>query len=328
MKLHLSFDYELFFGSHTGSIDKCMLEPTEQLLSLSSKHHVPLIFFIDAGYLAASQRFIDQPSCASDLNRVKAQIKKLHDLGHEIALHVHPHWEDCVYNNGAWKISTRRYKLADFTKEEAQRIITHYHQQLIDITGKPCRSFRAGGWCIQPFLHIKEALAENGLFTDSSVYSGGYHASPAHYFDYRSAPQMAEWRFENDCCVESEAGKFHEVPTTSEQLSPLFYWQLYLRMKLDPSRYKPVGDGSWLKDKKRIYKQFYSSTHHFASADGYFASRLKGIFTKAKQKGDQRMMVLSHPKSLAPCSFDLLEEFIEHARSHGANFHTLTGSHA
>ncbi len=324
MKIHLSFDYELFFGANSGTVEKCMLEPTEQLLTLASHHKVPLIFFVDAGYLAASKRYLSQTKCASDLTKVQAQLKKIHELGHEIALHVHPHWQDCVFENGEWSIHTKRYKLSDFSKEEAASIITSYHQQLIDITGVPCRSFRAGGWCIQPFHHVKEALSANGLFTDSSVYSGGYHDSPAHYFDFRSAPPKEEWRFENDCCVESEAGQFHEVPTTSDHLSPFFYIQLYLRMKLNPSEFKPLGDGSWLKDKKRIYKQFYSPTHHFASADGYFASRLPVIFDKQKQSGMDRMMVLSHPKSLAPCSYTLLESFIHYAKTNGATFQTLT----
>ncbi|MBL7917135.1 MAG: hypothetical protein JNM96_01980, partial [Bacteroidia bacterium] len=36
-----------------------------------------------------------------------------------------------------------------------------------------------------------------------------------------------------------------------------------------------------------------------------------------------RMMVLSHPKSLAKCSFDLLEEFIKFAKGKGHEFTTL-----
>jgi hypothetical protein len=115
MKIHLSFDYELFFGANSGTVQKCMLEPTERLLALATKHQVPLIFFVDAGYLHALQKHQHEASCAKDYALVKAQLVKIHQSGHEIGLHIHPHWEDSVFENGKWNISTRRYKLADFS---------------------------------------------------------------------------------------------------------------------------------------------------------------------------------------------------------------------
>jgi hypothetical protein len=328
MKIHLSFDYELFFGANSGTVHKCMLEPTERLLVLATKHQVPLIFFVDAGYIFALQKHAHETACAKDYDLVKNQLLKILQAGHEIGLHIHPHWEDSSYSNGSWNISTRRYKLADFSETEAHQIFTKYHQALTDVTGVPCKSFRAGGWCIQPFSHMRKALSDNGIYTDSSVYPGGHHDSPAHAFDFRNAPQQDEWRFESNECEISESGRFHEVPITPDVLSPLFYWELYGRMKLNPAMFKPIGDGSWLKDKKRIYTQFYRSTQHFACADGYFASRLKPILEKQLQQKRTRMMVLSHPKSMAECSFVLLEKFIIHAKQQSCKFHTLTGKHA
>lgn len=328
MKIHLSFDHELFFGSSSGSVEKCMIEPAQRLMELAAKHQVPLIFFVDAGFLDASKRYVTDERCNNSYNKVATQIKTIADAGHEIALHVHPHWEDSVFENGKWKINTRRYKLADFSKEEASHIITKYHQALIEITGNKCHSFRAGGWCIQPFEHIKEALKQNELFIDSSVYADGYHDSPTHSFDFRTAPKKEEYRFDTDCCREVNAGMFKEVVITDDVIPPMFYWDLYLRMKLNPTLFKPVGDGSWLKDKKRIYKQFYSYTHHFACADGYFASRLKGILKAKLSLKHERMMVLSHPKSLAECSFKLLDQFIIQAKQNGCTFNTLSGNGA
>lgn len=328
MKIHLSFDYELFFGANSGTVQKCMLEPTERLLALAAKHRVPLIFFVDTGYLWALQKFNSEPACARDYALVKAQLQNIHQSGHEIALHIHPHWEDSVFENGQWHISTRRYKLADFTEKEAHHLFTKYHQALTDITGTPCKSYRAGGWCIQPFTHIQKVLADNGIFTDSSVYPGGYHDSPAHAFDFRNAPLLDEWRFEQHECEALDVGRFHEVPITPDVIPPGFYWDLYLRMKMNPAMFKPVGDGNWLKDKKRIYAQFYKSTKHFACADGYFASRLIPILKKQLHAKRGRMMVLSHPKSMAECSFQLLEKFIHYAKQNACKFHTLTGTHA
>jgi peptidoglycan/xylan/chitin deacetylase (PgdA/CDA1 family) len=322
MQVHLSFDHELFFGSDTGSVEKCILEPTEQLLKLSRKHKVPFIFFVDAGYLVQLKN-CNESKCRSDLQKISSQLKTLVGEGHQIGLHVHPHWEDCFFENGKWKIDTKRYKLSDFSKEEAANILFKYQNTLSEISGTKITAYRAGGWCIQPFAHIKEALKKIGITVDSSVYVNGYHESPAHAYDFRTAKDKAEWNFENDCCVEEPSGSFKEISITPDTIGPAFYWNLYFKMKSAPEKYKPIGDGMWLKDKARIYKQFHSSTDHFACADGYFSSRLEQNLIRCEKKNFSRMMVLSHPKSLAPCSFEYLDEFISFAKQRGHQITTI-----
>jgi hypothetical protein len=320
MLVHLSFDHELFFGEYTGTLEKCILEPTRQLMELAAKHKIPLIFFVDAGYLVQLKKYSQHSTCKEDLEKVSAQISSLVKEGHQIGLHIHPHWEDCTFAEGKWNMNTKRYKLSDFSKEEAASIISTYQNTLSAIAGKKCTVYRAGGWCIQPFSHIKDALIKNGIAIDSSVYYNGYHDSPAHAYDFRSAKDKAEWKFENDCCVEDVSGSFKEIAITPDTIGPAFYWNLYFKMRTAPETYKPIGDGLWLKDKGRIYKQFHSSTDHFACADGYFSSRLKANLEKCEEKKFERMMVLSHPKSLAPCSFGYLDEFIGFAKQRGHQF--------
>lgn len=321
-QVHITFDYELFFGSVPGTVAKCMLEPTSRLMKIGSHHNARFVFFVDAGFLfrLKSQQ---NAQCKKDFEVISTQLKSLNDDGHEIALHVHPHWEDSFFEDGSWKINTQRYKLSDFSVDQVEEIITKYHTTLIDIVGKPCKSFRAGGWCIQPFTKIKPALEKNNIRTDSSVYPGGYQIFSAQSYDFRNTPRKAEWRFENDECTEDSGGNFTEVAITPDRISPLFYFNLYLRMKMNPAQYKPVGDGSWLKNKKRIYRQFYSFTDHFACCDGFFASRLKHILLRNERNNSNKMLVLGHPKSMAECSFKYLEEFIEFATDRGYVISTL-----
>jgi peptidoglycan/xylan/chitin deacetylase (PgdA/CDA1 family) len=324
MQIHVSFDYELFFGSASGTVEKCILEPTQQLMDIAAKHKVPFIFFVDAGYLYRLKNYLHIESCKQDYLRISEQLIQLVTLGHEIALHIHPHWKDCRFENDAWRIDTTRYKLADFPEKEILDIVTKYHQAIKEITGKACKSYRAGGWCIQPFEPIKKALAENGIYTDSTIYYKGFHESKAHAYDFRKAPDLAEWNFEEDPCVEHKAGAFKEIPVTPDRIPFLFYWQLYFKMRSDPAVYKPIGDGKWLADRKRIYKHFYTATDHFACCDGFFASRLKPVLSKAEQQQKARMMILSHPKSMAPYSFTALDEFITFAKSKRHTFDTIT----
>jgi peptidoglycan/xylan/chitin deacetylase (PgdA/CDA1 family) len=324
MRIHITFDYELFFGSKSGTAHKCLLEPTNRLIQLAETLNVQFTFFVDAGYLYQLQQHNYDAACKETYTLVSAQLKNLLAKGHEIGLHIHPHWEDSYFKNGHWHINTKRYKLSDFTKTEVHSIFERYHKSLIEACGKPCQSYRAGGWCIQPFSNIQEALVAQHIFTDSSVYKNGYHQFTAQAYDFRNAPNKTQWTFENDECIEVENGRFTELAITPHSLSPLFYWQLYLRMKINPAYYVPIGDGSWLKDKRKIYKQFYSSTQHFASCDGYFASQLTTIYKKLKAETKNTMVILGHPKSLAPCSFDSLEKFITSIKKEGNECVTLT----
>ena len=324
MQIHLSFDYELFFGTSSGSADNSILKPTQNLISLANKHQVPFIFFIDAGYLWQLKNHDHINQCKKDYGRIAQQLIELKTLGHEIALHIHPHWEESFYIENSWKINTTRYKLADFNDDEIDRIITKYHHAISDIIQTPCKSYRAGGWCIQPFLAIKQALVKNNIFVDSTIYNQGFHSSKAHSYDFTNAPIKDEWHFENDPCIENSKGIFKEIPITADVIPPFFYWNLYFKMKSTPSIYKPVGDGNWLVDTKRIYKHFYSPTNHFACADGFFASRLEAILSNCEKQQKKRMMVLSHPKSLAPFSFNAMESFIIKAKTKGHIFSTIT----
>ncbi len=324
MQIHLTFDYELFFGSNSGTATNCLLMPTQQLINIATKHKVPLIFFVDAGYLLQLKNNSNNINCKNDYEKICNQLKQLITLGHEIGLHIHPHWEDSIYKDDTWQINTTRYKLASFSDIEIEEIVTKYHHAIIEITQKSCKSYRAGGWCIQPFNAIKKALQKNNIFIDSTVYYNGLHLSPAHSYNFTTAKKLDSWHFENDPCIEVKDGSFFEMPTTPDVIWPFFYWNLYFKMKTNAAKYKPVGDGNWLVDKKRIYKHFYKRTNHFACADGFFASRLMLNLNHAKKQNFSYFTVLSHPKSLAPYSFLELEKFIICSKKQGHTFSTIS----
>ena len=57
INIHITFDYELFFGDKPGTIEKCLLEPVSRLQQLAAKHQVLFVFFVDAGMLVALDKF-------------------------------------------------------------------------------------------------------------------------------------------------------------------------------------------------------------------------------------------------------------------------------
>ena len=115
MNIYLTYDYELFFGSPTGSAEKCIVEPTEHIRKIAKDTGVKMVFFVDVGYLIRLDHYKNTFNQAKlDFELVITQIKMLVDEGHDCQLHIHPHWEDCVYTENGWDMNVERYKISRF----------------------------------------------------------------------------------------------------------------------------------------------------------------------------------------------------------------------
>jgi len=311
MKILLSFDYELYFGESTGSQHKCMIRPTDELIKIAERHGIRLSVFADCGYLVQLEKFkhLDR-NLEDDYKTVTAQLKYLAVKGHDVQLHIHPHWEDSFYDGKKWVMNTGRYRLHQFNEAEVADIFTRYSKALVGITGQQLHTFRAGGWCLQPFEKIKEALKSAGIKADSSVYRGGYVRSEHYYYDFRNCPQEDFWKFGEDPVVEDLNGRFIEYPISSMKVSPLFYWQLYLLGRINPLRHKPIGDGKPMMAKgyrKRILSRY---TWQPVSADGYNARLLEAQAEEGSAKNSRLMVVIGHPKALSLYSIEMLDKFV------------------
>src|SRR5215470_17635236 len=102
MKIYLTLDYELFFG-RSGTAEKCMIEPAERIAQLCEKHNARCIFFVDAGYLDKLTYYAPRYSqLRREQQMVSDQLIRLSNAGHDVQLHVHPHWEGTVYDGKDW----------------------------------------------------------------------------------------------------------------------------------------------------------------------------------------------------------------------------------
>lgn len=312
MQVHLTFDYELFFGTDSGSAEKCILEPTEFLLGLCEKYGVHMTFFVDAGYLYALQRQQEEPVLAETLTRISRQLRRLIDLGCQIGLHIHPHWEQSFYADGKWNIRTdNAYKLSDFPDAEANDIVEKYNAVLREATGATPKVYRAGGWCIQPFSQISATLKKLGILVDSTVFPGGKFTSEHYSFDFSSVPLFSDaYRFNDNECIPDKKGDFLEIPIASWRYNPLFYWQLYGWGRMVPSQHKMLGDGHFLAQPGRKKSVLTSFTDNHVSSDGYYAKLLHRQAKVYERKNVAHFVVIGHPKSLTKYSMRKLEQFI------------------
>lgn len=313
MQVFLTFDYELYFGVRTGSLQKCILEPTELLLEMAGRQNVRLCMFVDVGYLLRlEQEATRHTVLKQDCIALHSQLERLVREGHDLQLHIHPHWEDSLFDGLNWRCNVTRYKLSDFDDECIQRIFRTYKEKLEEITGKgKVFAFRAGGWCIQPFNRMMEAMHSNGIKVDSSVFPGGHFHSDQYDYDFRNAPTTSRWKFGSDPMVPEEKGIFTELPISSIKQSPLFYWRLFILGRLFPHLHKPLGDGVPMPapgQRLRILTRYTTQT---VSVDGFNAHSLNRALNQESAKSATQLVIIGHPKALSRYSIYKLEEFIK-----------------
>lgn len=311
MKIFLTYDYELFFGSPTGSVEKCIIEPTNALIAIAKQNAIKMVFFIDTGYLKKLEEYKDIYSVVKKEHElIKQQIDTLVAEGHDCQLHIHPHWEDSYHNGTQWVMNTDRYKLVDFSDEEIAQIVTEYHEILSRWTGKKVHSYRAGGWCLQPFNRIEKAFHNVNLKIDSTVFRGGKFTAGNYYYDFTSAPQLSKWKFNNNLCQPEKNGLFWEYPIANHTYTPIFFWKLFLLGRLFPKKHKPIGDGYPMPSPGMRKKMLTKGMHLAASVDGYFVTKLDRVLKKQLQNNFEETVFIGHPKACTHFSLKKLNRFI------------------
>ena len=316
MKVILTFDYELFFGEKTGTVEICMIQQTNELLRIARKFEVPMVFFVDMSFVLRLNELKSQsPQLEADFLKIQDQIKEMRSLNCEVQLHIHPHWMNAEFRENKWIFETKNaYKLSDYPKEVAAKHFKDCKDLLENISGQKVHVFRAGGWCIQPFSFFKPFFLDNDISIDSSVFPGGKFLGGEYNFDFTTAPKKPLYKFEDDVCREDPNGSFTEAAISGRRYSPLFYWRLYLLGRLNPAAHKMLGDGRFLSQPGRKKSVLTNFTNNHVSTDGYYASALQKSARQASLKGDACLITIGHPKCNTVYSLKKLEEFIKENR--------------
>ena len=313
MRTLLTLDYEVFFGRSTGTIARSVIEPTEALRAVARRHGAKLVFFVDAGFilrLRAEMR--SARALAAGHDALCRQVESLAREGHEIQLHIHPHWEDSYWTGEEWHIDVSRYGLQSFSPAGIHDIVGRYTAVLRELAGPAAaHAYRAGGWVLQPFDRIRNALLAHGVTIDSTVYAGGLSTSRVQPYDFRDAPAKSRWRFDTDPLVEAPHGPFVEVPIASRTLSPAFFWRFAAVKRLGGARHRAFGDGAALAmEGGDLRRKLTRPSVSVVSIDGYKASFLAEAARDWRAAGHQDFVVIGHPKALTPYSLGRLDEFL------------------
>ena len=178
--LLLTFDYELFLGERSGSVENCMLKPTSAIIDILQRNGITkTIFFVDTAYLLKLMEGETNES-SDDFRNIVSQLVELIRAGHYVFPHLHPHWKDAQYDekNNQWKLENlESYRFHNLNENEKDILFEgsiHIIKELQNEAGifYPIDAYRAGGWCLQPFNDFKPYFKKHGIKFDFSVLKG------------------------------------------------------------------------------------------------------------------------------------------------------------
>ncbi|MCB0459712.1 MAG: hypothetical protein KDC74_06835 [Flavobacteriaceae bacterium] len=325
----LTIDYELFFGNVSGSVASCMIEPTKRLSDILASNNSKMTIYWDVLHFFKLKEYEDSyPELKKDRVAIEEQIIDLTKQGHDVQLHLHPHWLDSEYEKGKWNFSYKRFKLHELSKTDNESdintivgCVTQACNLINDIL-KPVAenfelfSYRAGGYLVEPFATISKALLKNGIYVDSSICPGLENTNNIFPYDFRNYPNKTYYKFEDSPAVESDKGAFIEIPIHSIKV-PL-YKRLYFTF-LKRTKYKDIeaikkGVGSSSakkKEKKNITNkiQGYISDKEYQklTTDNSFREKYLYLLNRSPNLSTQIM----HPKMLNKHTLYLYNEVID-----------------
>jgi hypothetical protein len=317
--LLITFDYELFLGEQSGSVQECLINPTNRLLECMSRHGLKSYFFVDTVYLLRLKEMAERhPSSKTDLDLVISQLVQLVKSGHEIYPHIHPHWVDATYDSKAnqWNLGEKRYyTFASITSEKQSSLFeqsVHIIQSILKLANREqsVDSYRAGGWSIEPFKQFRTCFLQYGIKNEFSVIPGKYQFSDAHSFDFRQAPTTKPvYRFDEDTCREVQQGPFTEWTISSITMNRFETWfdfkisGMLKRLGKRPS-YHGKGVSSNIRDEGDIYCK-PNSKRIVASFEGLNPFTLeKYLFSLRKA---DYFHFISHPKLITSYEIKMID---------------------
>lgn len=330
MNICFTLDYELFLGTATGTVDRCLIQPMNRYAEVAREVGMRFTIFVDASYLHALHREMAvHPALSDDWHRIRQQLLRLQREGHDLQLHIHPQWYYSTFDGHAWRLDTKHYCLYDVPRSEMLRLFRESKQLLDHLLGKHTRAFRAGGFSAQPTALLTQLFAENGLRVDSSVCPGTFYRSAHQRYDYRAVRPDAPYRFADDICRQQPDGPFTEIPLSMCRVSPLFQWRLLvvrLGEKLQrQGHHVPYGDGQSVRTTRAsILRRLSWPTDAMATIDGYKINFLRQAIRTHLRSGCESMCVLGHPKLATPHSVEHLAEICRYAQSCGCEFRTFS----
>lgn len=305
-----TFDYEVFL-KRSGTVQRCMLEPTDRLIEIFSRTGGRATFFIDTFFIGMLKR-----QSPAEYRLVSQQLLKLADMGHRIELHLHPSWRDAVKHPPSEWITPdfTHYSLFSLLREEVKLLFEQGMEVIHEILKSSLaevNAFRAGGWSVGDDNTIAEMMRLYGIAVESSAAAGMYREkNSVQYFDFRKVPRrLPHWRFKNHPAQPDEAGDLMEIPISTYRIGTLSTVRRKCAKKIyaqrKPDQFTVYGDGRGI-DISDILNPFQMLHNRISTVlPKYNMITLQNLLPGEIDRyfeGREVITTISHPKSLSPSS--------------------------
>lgn len=326
--LLLTFDYELYLGSLSGTVENCLLKPTREIIRILDEQNVKnAIFFVDTTYLI---RLAAQPQCSGDLEKITEQLTELIRKGHYVFPHLHPHWEDAVFDEQRhqWLLSDlSKYRFHNINRERQEFYFEQSIAFIRDLQQRAGRSYaidayRAGGWCLQPFDAFAPFFKKYGIRYDFSVLKGFRKVTRDVFYDYTKVPLKPSYHFKESIDAEDKNGEFTELSISSLDFSGqnLFLNKLFNKY-LWVTKKRSMGDGISITQTEEAFirevetQERKSDMQNIEMASIELLTLYKMRLYKQQLEENDYLHIISHPKMLSLHNISMFRQFLSHAKT-------------
>jgi hypothetical protein len=329
IRLILSFDHELSLGG-TVSYRRNLFDPTDALIRLADDLAVPISLFTD---VLCAERYA-QWDPAGFFTPYSMQIASALTRGHDVQLHIHPHWVDSTWANGTYYPSTH-FALSDFENalppNDIPGIVNRAYDFLCElctayVADYRCIAYRAGGHNLSPATGtILTALFDNGVRIDSSIVKGFRFRSELSTVDLTGMPKSPNWMIplSGPLYAEADSGMF-EIPVAAKPRTTLNNVPVLINRVLHRRRaHNPLGPSIHASHTplfQKLARLFPRSAWALSFDDAaHSLDDVMGIFRAHVRAHDGTDDIIcaaaSHPKCMGDYELSLMRLFVGRARA-------------
>ncbi|ABK43666.1 hypothetical protein Mmc1_1155 [Magnetococcus marinus MC-1] len=349
--LFLSADYELYFSRNLLPEHEVLVGPTQALLQACEAVAAPLTLFCDVAMLHTYRQWGEE----AFVQGVEAQLRGAVQRGHDVQLHLHPHWFRTQRGvDGRLHFAPKDYLLGRYESDASQRFASilamiSQGKAYLESLLKPvnahyeCLAFRGGGYGLQPHSEeILGALQRCGLVVDSSVVPGYRLHTQVHQVDFTKLVGRSNQWYGAALGLSAPCGAgqgLFEVPIGSADLAQVADWNPWpeslqrvwsmLRYggPAEPLRGEPVGWVSkppvaFLQRPKQAWWDFNAVRNsRFAKLEMQrYPQRMQAVLKghlarEAPYEGCHYLSINSHPKGMHAPHRAALQRFVRQLKA-------------
>ena len=342
LRVIFTLDYEIH-GNGDGCPLKLMVEPTQRLLRLFDDYGAKLTIMADVAEIIKFREYKEKVGRDDYYyDAIIDQLRSAVSRGHDVQMHLHSSYFRAHHDQGRWRQDWSEYDFAGLPYDRMVWMV-RTGKNFLETILRPvnqeysCIAFRAANWSVSPSRNVVNALLENSISIDTSVFKGGRRDGIVS-FDYSNAHHhMRPWPASpEDICRKFHDSRLWEFPIYTEQryigafasinrfyraLLESFHKVPMLNIKEQDSL--PLTGRAASKVAKFLRKNAWKADFNQCSG----RQLINALLRAEKQTSETEIIpfvLIGHSKLFTSWNEIALRPFLEFVSKHGARFNFCT----